>query len=131
MFIDIHTHILHGVDDGPSSLQESVDMLELAASRGIRIAVATPHVLDGLQSEESIVSRFRELTVIIVRDRIEIDLFLASEIQFQFCMDTILVYTLLQSQYSNAMYPQKQLSEPLNLCHFFFVFLATGSEGVQ
>jgi protein-tyrosine phosphatase len=41
--VDIHSHILYGVDDGAATLQESLDMLRLAAASGTTDIVATPH----------------------------------------------------------------------------------------
>ena len=41
--IDVHGHIIPGVDDGSRTMEESVEMLELAASQGITAAFATPH----------------------------------------------------------------------------------------
>lgn len=42
-YIDIHTHILPYIDDGASSMEESLEMLELAYQDGIRVLFATPH----------------------------------------------------------------------------------------
>ena len=41
--IDIHSHILWGLDDGAASLEDSVAMLELARESGTTDIVATPH----------------------------------------------------------------------------------------
>jgi protein-tyrosine phosphatase len=41
--IDVHTHILPGIDDGASSLEETRAMAALAADDGITGMVATPH----------------------------------------------------------------------------------------
>jgi protein-tyrosine phosphatase len=41
--IDIHTHILPGVDDGASDLEESLAMLRMAAAAGTTDMVATSH----------------------------------------------------------------------------------------
>jgi protein-tyrosine phosphatase len=41
--IDIHSHILWGVDDGAASLEDSIAMLELARETGTTDIVATPH----------------------------------------------------------------------------------------
>ena len=41
--IDIHCHILPGLDDGASSEKESLRMLKLAAKNGIKGVIATPH----------------------------------------------------------------------------------------
>ncbi len=41
--IDIHCHILPGIDDGPSTMDESIEMCRVAAADGIKAIVATPH----------------------------------------------------------------------------------------
>lgn len=41
--IDIHCHILPGLDDGSGSLRESMRMLRMAAKQGIYAVIATPH----------------------------------------------------------------------------------------
>jgi len=41
--VDIHSHILPGIDDGSSDLAESLRMLEIAAESGTTDIVATPH----------------------------------------------------------------------------------------
>ncbi len=43
--IDLHNHILYGLDDGARTLGESVKMCEIGYRDGIRIVVATPHIL--------------------------------------------------------------------------------------
>lgn len=40
---DFHSHILPGIDDGSSSLAESIEMLRMEAQQGIRHVIATPH----------------------------------------------------------------------------------------
>jgi protein-tyrosine phosphatase len=42
--IDLHCHILPGLDDGPPDLDRSVALARLAAADGTRTIVATPHV---------------------------------------------------------------------------------------
>jgi protein-tyrosine phosphatase len=41
--LDIHCHILPNVDDGPQTLNESLEMARFYVSDGIRYVVATPH----------------------------------------------------------------------------------------
>lgn len=43
-FVDIHCHLLPGLDDGSTSVVETVEMLRIAHQRGTRGIVATPHV---------------------------------------------------------------------------------------
>ena len=49
-FIDIHCHILPGIDDGPRTMAGSIDMCRVALSDGIRTIVASPHVLSPLHA---------------------------------------------------------------------------------
>src|SRR5439155_8663147 len=39
-----HCHLLHGLDDGPSDLAESLAMARVAVEEGIETIVATPHI---------------------------------------------------------------------------------------
>ncbi len=42
--IDLHAHILPGIDDGPQSLEDSLEMARLAVADGITTLLATPHL---------------------------------------------------------------------------------------
>ena len=44
--IDLHSHVLPGLDDGPSTLAESLELLRAAAGDGVERIAATPHVRD-------------------------------------------------------------------------------------
>jgi protein-tyrosine phosphatase len=45
--IDIHSHILPGIDDGAKTLEDSMDMARKAVSEGIHTIIATPHHKNG------------------------------------------------------------------------------------
>jgi protein-tyrosine phosphatase len=58
--IDIHCHILPGLDDGSSSIEESVEMAEQAWEQGITDIIATPHVIldaDNAPTREAILKK--------------------------------------------------------------------------
>src|SRR4051812_35855332 len=42
--IDLHCHLLPGIDDGPATLEEALAMARLAVANGISEARVTPHV---------------------------------------------------------------------------------------
>jgi len=44
--IDLHSHVLPGLDDGAADLDEAVAMCRAAAEDGIEVLAATPHVRD-------------------------------------------------------------------------------------
>jgi protein-tyrosine phosphatase len=58
--IDIHTHLLPGVDDGSPSFDVSVPVLERFAEQGVTLLVCTPH-LNASQSSSAPVAHHREL----------------------------------------------------------------------
>ena len=41
--VDIHCHILPGVDDGARTLEESLEMARISAESGVEMIIATPH----------------------------------------------------------------------------------------
>jgi len=51
-FIDLHSHILPGLDEGARSTEESVAMARAFSSTGFSSIVATPHVITGLYSNK-------------------------------------------------------------------------------
>lgn len=46
-YIDMHSHILPGMDDGSRSMEQTLRMLEIAVSEGITTMIATPHNMPG------------------------------------------------------------------------------------
>ncbi|MDA2937878.1 hypothetical protein MYX75_06410 [Acidobacteria bacterium AH-259-A15] len=64
-FVDIHTHVLPGVDDGAASIDETIAMLRMAYDGGTRKIVATPHMFFDLFKNNDFVEirdRFDQLT---------------------------------------------------------------------
>lgn len=48
--IDLHSHVLPGLDDGAASLAETVEIVRAAAAEGVTAIAATPHVRDDYQT---------------------------------------------------------------------------------
>ena len=42
--IDLHAHVLPGLDDGPETLEDALKLLRAAARDGVRTVAATPHL---------------------------------------------------------------------------------------
>src|SRR3954470_21218889 len=70
-YADIHFHLLPGVDDGPSSMDESVALAAAAVADGTSVVVATPHVRGGYLTDVSeLPDRVRELQDRLAREKI-------------------------------------------------------------
>ena len=45
--IDLHCHLLYGIDDGPDTLEQSLELCHIAVADGITHAIVTPHIHPG------------------------------------------------------------------------------------
>ena len=88
--VDIHCHILPRMDDGASSLEESLAMARMAADSGVTDIVATPHFpgwKDSLRLLPKLIDRYTALTEAIEEEQIPVKIHLGAEIR---CMsDTV------------------------------------------
>lgn len=55
--IDLHTHILPGMDDGAAHSADSIEMLKLEAAQGVDAVVLTPHFYRDRETAESFLKR--------------------------------------------------------------------------
>ncbi|NWG04654.1 MAG: tyrosine protein phosphatase [Syntrophaceae bacterium] len=72
--IDLHTHILPGLDDGAQTLEESIEMCRISHQDGVRTVVATPHILPGIYKNDrpTILSKLKELNDAITKNHSEL-----------------------------------------------------------
>jgi protein-tyrosine phosphatase len=79
--IDIHAHILPGMDDGAKTWTQSLQMARLAVEDGIRIMVATPHLFKGrtidlsqVNDREIILQRVTQLRQKLYEEKIPLEI---------------------------------------------------------
>ncbi len=82
--IDLHCHILNGVDDGAGSLDEAIAMAEIAVADGIRTIVATPHTTNGNYDNRPafVVQAVKELQEVLDHAEIPLQLLPGAEVHF-------------------------------------------------
>ena len=99
--IDIHCHIIFGVDDGPSTIKDSVRMVLEAEKLGVNKIIVTPHYNKNVYNPDKILENFYK-----VESRIRdfgVDLFLGYEVFLVSSINDIYLqkgkYTLNKSKY--------------------------------
>lgn len=84
-FVDIHCHLLPGIDDGASDLEESLAMARLAAADGIGTIVVTPHQLGAYRANrgDTIRRRTAELNERLRAERIPLHLLPGADVRIE------------------------------------------------
>jgi protein-tyrosine phosphatase len=82
--IDLHCHILPGVDDGARTVQDSVAMARMAAAAGTRTIVATPHMLHPQFHVPGPLARAKldEVRAALAVAKVDVEVVLAGEIHW-------------------------------------------------
>lgn len=75
-FIDIHCHILPGIDDGSASWDDSLAMARMAADDGIEVIAATPHQLGRFTCNQAETIRYacRQLQTLLDHEGVPIEI---------------------------------------------------------
>ncbi len=83
VLIDIHCHILPGIDDGPASIHDALKMARLAAKDGVHTIVATPHCFDGVYNcqGQDVVTRCEEFNAVLAHENIDLKVLPGAEVR--------------------------------------------------
>jgi protein-tyrosine phosphatase len=80
--IDLHSHILPGLDDGVATIDEAVELARAAAAEGITAIAATPHVREDYPTTpEQMEAGVAELRVAVGRAGIPIEILHGGELE--------------------------------------------------
>ncbi len=81
--IDVHCHLLPGIDDGPKSPEESLSLARYAVEHGITKSVVTPHIHVGRyqNARESITQACDEFRRALEENRIPLEIGFAAEVR--------------------------------------------------
>lgn len=90
--IDVHSHILPGIDDGAQDMKMSQQMLRKAAKDGIRQVILTPHYVSGRTSadKETVEELVHKLQDWLMVEKIPIELYTGHEVYYRHGMSNLL-----------------------------------------
>ena len=82
--VDIHTHILHNLDDGPKTLDDSVSIIRALIDDGVTDIVATSHYFSASTSMEEFAARSRKraesLKEVLAKENLDVNIVLGAEV---------------------------------------------------
>ena len=122
--IDIHCHILPGVDDGPADMTESIRMARIAAADGITTIVATPHLKERIDTSEIISAGVDELNGHLAAHKIPVKILRGADINVMLTIPTLRDYTINGTQYLLFEFPHTHM--PGNTGQIIFNVMKVG-----
>lgn len=72
--IDLHSHILHGIDDGAGDIDTALEMARIAVGEGVEVMACTPHFLPGVYDPAvtEVMRRIDELNARLLESAIDL-----------------------------------------------------------
>ncbi len=128
--IDLHCHILPGIDDGAADLATSLEMARVSVAQGVTTVACTPHILPGLYNNSGPAIRGMTKQLQNVLDRAQIPLHLVSGADVHVAPDFVAglhsgrLLSLADTRYVLVEPPHH--TAPPQLEDFFFNLLVAG-----
>lgn len=122
-FVDIHSHLLPGIDDGARNIKKTIKLAKAFEELGISQFVTTPHISHYVwnNSEEDIVSKLNETQVLLKEENITIPFKAASEyFMDDWFVNHLKTGKLLTLKDNYILVEISYLSAPLNLYKIIF-----------
>ncbi len=107
--IDIHCHILPGIDDGSQDFDISLKMARIAAADNITTIIATPHVGDNHLPRAKIIALVQALNAALEQEQIDILILPGAEIQSHWALNLCHEHCLADSPYLLLEFPHSYL----------------------
>lgn len=125
-FVDIHSHILPGIDDGAKNINESLKLIYEMKEIGFSKIIATPHTYFGVHNNtnQTIINSFQGLLP-MVKDKVEICY--SSEYMIdEYLQKKIDEKTLLPLNKNYVLIEMSYIGEPINLYEIIFKLIHNG-----
>lgn len=127
--VDMHSHVLPGIDDGAQNPQESVFLIRKMMELGIRKIIATPHIMADYykNNAETIGNALAVLKEELKKENIDIEVEAAAEHYFDELFEKRIEEDTLMIMGSNyVLFELSFISRPQNLVHIIQKMLDKG-----
>ena len=128
MFKDIHCHLLPGIDDGSSSIEESIETLRRAEKEGVSEIVLTPHYIENTRyncNNKNKLELFKKLKKEMSKQDINIKLYLGNEnymsMNFIELLENNEIMSINNSRYLLLEFPLNQIYKNSKECLYELV----------
>lgn len=125
-FVDIHSHILPGIDDGAKNIKESVELISKMKKLGFSKIIGTPHTYTGLydNTNDSIQNAFNNL-------KGDLDVDIKLDYASEYMLNNEIIYSaknkkLLCLKKNYVLVEMSYLSPPTNLYEIIYELKVNG-----
>ena len=91
--IDVHSHVLFGVDDGAKTIEESIEILKDLKKVGYSDIILTPHYIKDSKYTSNVLEnekKLKKLKKALIKNNIDINIYLGNEIYIDKDIDDLL-----------------------------------------
>jgi tyrosine-protein phosphatase YwqE len=131
--VDIHSHLIPGIDDGAPTMDHSIGMIRKFQELGYHKLIMTPHVMSGVydNSSETIRTAFDELKATIQSLGINMEL----EVSAEYFLDETLFERIISKDFipfngNHVLFELSFRHEPQQLEDFVFLLCSSGYQPV-
>jgi len=132
--LDMHSHLIPGIDDGSQSLEQSLEMIQYMTGLGYQKIITTPHIITGLypNSPGFIVERFEELKKEVVKAGLPVDLQVAAEHYLdEFLLENLEIGNVLLMNKEYILFETSFMSKPVIFEDFIFKAISKGLKPIM
>lgn len=119
--IDIHSHILYGIDDGSKSLEESINIIKEHIKMGFTDIVVTPHYIENSKYKTNNIDKekiLKNLKKELKKQNIKINLYLGNEVFINNNIEELInkneIATINNSKYLLIEFPMNEKPNNIN-----------------
>ncbi|GJM28623.1 MAG: capsular polysaccharide biosynthesis protein [Cyclobacteriaceae bacterium] len=133
--VDVHSHLIPGIDDGSSSMEESLELIQTMSELGYQKIITTPHVMNDFypNTTEDIRARLERLKVHVEAAGIDMEIEAAAEYYLDEHMMQMLddKKELLTFGDNYLLFETSFLNEPAYLREGIFQIISNGMKPVM